>query len=143
MNVAQILKTKGSDVLTVAADVPLGEVARTLTERRIGAVIVSEPGKPVAGILSERDIVRAIASKGAGALESAASEVMTPDVICCDPGQSIDQVMAMMTDRRIRHLPVLQDGALKGIISIGDVVKLRIEETVREAEALKDYIATG
>ncbi len=143
MNVAQILKTKGSDVLTVADDVSLGDVARTLTERRIGAVVVSRPGKPVAGILSERDIVKAVAARGPSALSSPASEAMTSDVFCCDPSHSIDELMAMMTDRRIRHIPVLQDGALKGIISIGDVVKLKIEETVREAEALKDYIATG
>jgi len=143
MNVAQILKTKGSEVLTVADDVPLGQIARTLTERRIGAVVVSRPDKPVAGILSERDIIKAVAEKGASALQAPASEVMTSDVFCCDPSHSIDELMGMMTDRRIRHIPVLQDGALKGIISIGDVVKLKIEETVREAEALKDYIATG
>lgn len=143
MNVAGILKEKGSDVLTVAADVTVADAARSLTDRKIGAVIVAGAGGGVGGILSERDIVRGVADKGAAILTQPVSTLMTAEVVTCQPDDTVDQLMDLMTGRRIRHLPVVEDGTLRGIISIGDVVKTRIAETEAEAEALKEYIATG
>ncbi len=143
MNVSGILKEKGSDVLTVAADVTVGEAAKCLTDRKIGAVVVAGAGGGVGGILSERDIVRGVAAHGAGVLSEPVSTLMTAEVITCGAEDTVDQLMDLMTGRRIRHLPVVEGGALCGIISIGDVVKARIAETEAEATALKEYIATG
>lgn len=142
MNVSSILREKGSEVVTLSEEASLAEVAKVLTDRKIGAAVISGNGG-VAGIISERDIVIAIAQQGAAALNKPASSVMTSAVMCCDSSTNIDDLMNMMTERRIRHIPVVEDGALKGIVSIGDVVKRKIEETEAEAEALKEYIATG
>lgn len=143
MNVAGILKEKGSDVLTVAADVSVADAAKSLTDRKIGAVVVAGAGGGVGGILSERDIVRGVAAHGAGVLTQPVSSLMTAEVVTCGLDDTVDELMDLMTGRRIRHIPVVDDGALKGIISIGDVVKTRIAETEAEANALKEYIATG
>lgn len=143
MNVSSILREKGSDVVTLPSDASLAEIARVLTERKIGAVVVCGPGGAVCGIASERDVVNAIVNKGAAALDQPVSDCMTANVITCETTTSIDDLMNLMTDRRIRHIPVVEDGALKGIVSIGDVVKRKIAETEAEAEALKEYIATG
>jgi len=143
MNVASILKTKGSDVLSVSADTSVAEVARSLTDRKIGAVVVNGAGGSLAGILSERDIVRGVAQHGAGVLSEPVSTLMTADVLTCSIDDTVDQIMDLMTDRRIRHLPVVENGSLRGIVSIGDVVKARIAETEAEANALKEYIAAG
>ena len=142
MHVANILKSKGSDVLTMAGSTKLSEVARSLAERKIGAIVIVDDGK-VAGILSERDIVSAVAANGAAALDQEAHDIMTRNVVSCTTHDNIEDLMGLMTDKRIRHLPVIEDGDLKGIISIGDVVKRRIAETEAEAEALREYIATG
>ncbi|MEN8723227.1 MAG: CBS domain-containing protein [Alphaproteobacteria bacterium] len=143
MNVAGILKEKGSDVLTVAADVSVADAAKSLTDRKIGAVVVAGADGGVGGILSERDIVRGVAAHGAGVLTQPVSSLMTAEVVTCSLEDTVDELMDLMTGRRIRHIPVIDDGALKGIISIGDVVKTRIAETEAEANALKEYIATG
>ncbi len=142
MNVATILKAKGTDVETVSPSVTLGEVARLLAAKRIGAVLVME-GQRLAGILSERDIVKAIGHSGAEALDRTAREVMTSRIVTCELNDSVDELMDRMTEGRFRHLPVIANGELVGIISIGDVVKHRIAETVMETEALKLYIANS
>ncbi|HUD51004.1 CBS domain-containing protein [Parvibaculum sp.] len=142
MNVATILKAKGSDVVTIAPIMTLAEAAKLLTSRRIGAVIVMH-GQQVLGILSERDIVKAIAASGAEALERPVRDVMTSRVITCSLNDGVDELMDSMTEGRFRHLPVIDRGELVGIISIGDVVKHRIAETVMETEALRLYIANS
>ena len=142
MNVASILKEKGHEVSTVGPDKPVVDVARELTECRIGAVLVTE-GERVLGILSERDIVKAVAREGKEALERPARDVMTSRVITCSLSDTAEQLMDAMTQGRFRHLPVIEGERLIGIISIGDVVKHRIAETVMEKEALQLYIANG
>ena len=142
MNVATILKAKGSDVVTVNPAVTLSDVAMLLAERRIGAVLVME-GRSVLGIISERDIVKSMARIGGEALSAPVHEVMTSRVVTCGLNDSVDDVMDVMTEGRFRHLPVMEHGELVGIVSIGDVVKHRIAETVMETEALRLYIANG
>ncbi|MHB2265514.1 CBS domain-containing protein [Aliihoeflea sp. PC F10.4] len=143
MTVKAILDAKGRDVLTVSPDITLAEAARLLGEKRIGAVVVTADGRKIAGILSERDIVRQIGVSGAAALEDLVSSAMTAKVKTCQEGHTVNQVMEIMTQSRFRHLPVERDGKLAGIISIGDVVKQRIEDVEREAEEIKQYIATA
>jgi len=143
MNVEGILKTKGAGVVTIERGQQVNHVAKVLTEKRIGAVVVVDEADRVCGVLSERDIVRALANEGPSALHQSVSVFMTPDVITCGPRDSMDQLMSLMTGRRIRHLPVLDNGKLIGIVSIGDVVKWRIAETESEAASLREYIATG
>ncbi len=142
MNVATILKAKGSEVETVGPDYTLGEVARLLSAKRIGAVLVME-GMHLLGILSERDIVKSIGVSGAEALDRRVREIMTSRIVTCGLNDSVDELMDMMTEGRFRHLPVVDNDRLVGIISIGDVVKHRIAETVMETEALKLYIANS
>jgi CBS domain-containing protein len=142
MLVTQILKDKGAQVFTCSPGISTAKAATLLTEKRVGAVVVVE-AVSVAGIFSERDLVRAIAIDGAGALDQPVERYMTTDVIFARPQETVDELMARMTDRRIRHLPVVEGGVLLGIVSIGDVVKTRIAETVYEAETLKAYIVNG
>lgn len=142
MTVARIINEKGRDVVVVAPGATLAEIVATLAEKRIGAVLVVEAGK-IRGVLSERDIVRAVARDGGEALVKLASEVMTSRVITCTTEDTIHAVMQKMTAGRFRHLPVVEDGRLAGIISIGDVVKHRIEEVEREADQIREYIATA
>ncbi len=141
MTVALILKNKGAEVISVRPEDRLSSVADTLANRRIGAVLVIDERGAVAGMLSERDIVRAIARHGAAALDIPAADVMTRSVIHAGPGDSIEHVMETMTTGRFRHLPILEEGRLVGIISIGDVVKRRIDDALHEAEALREYVA--
>ena len=143
MNVEIILKTKGNDVATTKPDATLAEVAGELSSRRIGALVVSADGKSVDGIISERDIVRAVADAGAEALSKPVSTAMTSDVFTCSRHDSMEELMKTMSQKRIRHLPVTEDDALCGMISIGDVVKYRLEEVEYEAEALRGFIAGG
>lgn len=143
MSVESILRTKGTGVVTIRSDETLEGVAKILSEKKIGAVVVSEDGVAVGGIISERDIVRAVAEGGGAALQHPVSSVMTSDVITCDRADSVESVMQKMTSGRFRHVPVVADGALLGIISIGDVVKRRIEDAVAEAEHLRGFIAGG
>jgi len=141
MNVDSILKTKGNVVVTVAPGEKISVAAAKLKREKIGALVVSEDGIGVSGILSERDIARALADHGAGLGELAVGDLMTRNVITCTPDDTVEELMTTMTERRIRHLPVMADGALCGIISIGDVMKNRLEEIQREAESLRAYIA--
>jgi CBS domain-containing protein len=142
MLVSQILKHKGDTVFTVTPQETIAEVAALLHSRRVGALVVMEAGA-VAGIVSERDLVRALAGQGASALQQPVSSCMTADVLFADPGETIDSLLARMTDRRIRHLPVCVSQRLVGIVSIGDLVKWKIDEVQAEAEGLKAYIATA
>lgn len=140
MTVASILKEKGGEVVTAPADASLADIAGQLDQRRIGAVVITGPLGTIEGILSERDIVSAVARSGPEVLSRPAGDVMTRHVHTCDPGDSIYEIMNVMTEHRIRHLPVVVDGKLEGIISIGDVVKQRIAEVEFEADELKRYI---
>jgi CBS domain-containing protein len=142
MLVAQILKRKGDLVFTTGPAEPIAAVAALLHQRGVGALVVMDAGQ-VAGIVSERDIVRVLAERGAEALDAPVSNCMTHDVLFAEPGETIDSLLGRMTDRRIRHLPVCQAGRLVGIVSIGDLVKWKISEVEAEAEGLKTYIATG
>ena len=142
MLVSQILRTKGDAVFTIKPGELVGAVAELLSAKGVGALVVLEADK-VVGIVSERDIVRAIARQGAPALKQPVSEFMTAKVVVADPGETVDSLLSRMTDRRIRHLPVCKNDRLVGIVSIGDLVKWKITEVEAEAEGLKAYIATG
>ena len=143
MLVSHILKEKGRDVLAIPPEATLFEAARVLTLNRIGALLVHDTKGALTGIISERDIVRAIAEEGASALALTVNERMTKDVATCEENDTIAEIMETMTRCRFRHMPVIEGGRVAGIVSIGDVVKIRIAETMREAQALKDYIAAG
>jgi CBS domain-containing protein len=140
MLVSQILAQKSGGVVTAAPTVSVADLAALLAEKKIGAVIVTADGKTVAGIVSERDIVRGLALRGAGALGGPISGIMTAKVVTCTPGDSTDTVLHAMTDGRFRHMPVMQGGAIVGIISIGDVVKARLAELAMEKDALEGMI---
>jgi CBS domain-containing protein len=142
MTVSRIIDDKGRDVVTASPEATLAALAATLAEKRIGAVVVVEKGA-IRGIISERDIVRAIAKHGGDALAMHASEWMTTRVTTCAPHDTINDVMQKMTSGRFRHLPVVENGKLAGIVSIGDVVKRRIEDVEREADQIREYIATA
>ena len=143
MLVSHIMREKGRAVVSVAPDASLAEAAQLLARHRIGAVLILDSQGSPAGILSERDIVSVIAQLGAGALSRSVTSCMTYPVTTCEENDTIEELMERMTHGRFRHLPVVQRGRVIGIVSIGDVVKTRIEETVREAQALKEYIAAG
>ena len=142
MNVETILKKKGHKVVAIPADATLKEAADLLSEKKIGAAVVAD-GKKLGGILSERDIVRAISKFGAAVLDKPVRETMTQNVITCSRADTVDHLMGIMTGGRFRHVPVVEEGEMIGLISIGDVVKYKIAETEMEAEQLKMYIATG
>ena len=141
MNVAAILKSKGKNVVTVRPDAKIAEITRILKNERIGALVVSEDNIKVQGIISERDIVRGLADRGLYLLDMRVDELMTREVFTCAPTDGTSQLMAKITDRRIRHLPVIENGVLCGIVSIGDVVKVRLDEIESEANAMRDYIS--
>src|SRR5262249_33754478 len=143
MFVSDILSQKGGLVYSVTPATSVAEVAQQLSSRRIGSVLVLSDQSAVVGIISERDLVRAVATHGAKALELEARQVMTRDVVTCDPDNSIHQAMQALTHGRLRRQPVVHHGELLGLVSIGDVVKARLEETQYEAEALKAYIVAG
>jgi CBS domain-containing protein len=140
MSVSHILKHKGRDIITAAPSDSVKTIAEILAKNRIGAVIVSDGAGKIAGIVSERDVVRCLAEKGAGALTLLASAIMTKNVKTCSEADSETELMALMTENRIRHLPVVAAGKLIGMISIGDVVKFRIEAIERDAADMKAYI---
>jgi CBS domain-containing protein len=142
MNVEAILRSKGSDVATIRPDATIAAAVRELKTRGIGALLVSPDGKHVAGILSERDIVHALAEQGAELLATTVDRLMTRKVITCVPEDTVGELMARMTQHRFRHLPVVRDGVLIGIVSIGDLVKNRIEEVEFEANSLRSFIAS-
>lgn len=141
MSVSEILAMKGSDVTTVDIDTSIIDVASTLAKRKIGAVVVLDDAGKVCGIASERDLVRLIAQQGADSLSEPVSTCMTQTVVSCRRADTIDTVMEKMTQGRFRHLPVIEDQRLQGIVSIGDVVKRKIEMAERDTEELKRYIA--
>jgi CBS domain-containing protein len=143
MFVSDILSQKGGLVFTVTMATTVAEIAQQLGSRRIGSVLVMADTDTVAGIVSERDLVRAVSQHGAVALDLEARQVMTRDVVTCHPDDSIDHVMEVMTTGRFRHVPVVDRGELLGIVSIGDVVKARLEEARHETEALRAYIVAG
>ena len=140
MNVISILRQKGRAVTTASPNATLLEVANKLAAKRIGAIVVIGAGGEVAGIISERDIIRALATSGAECLTRPVAETMTKQVVTCQETDTLNELMAMMTERRFRHLPVVTDGALVGIVSIGDVVKHHVAEVEMEATAMRDYI---
>jgi len=143
MFVSDILTQKGGRVFAITPDAALADAVDMLVTRRIGSVLVLDANGNIAGIISERDVVRAISKQGAAAMSLRVAEAMTTDVVVCDPDDSIDQVMAVMTSGRFRHLPVVRRGELYGLVSIGDVVKARLEDARHEAEALKAYIVAS
>ena len=141
MNVSAILKQKGRDVETVSPQATLMQAAGALAKRKIGAIVVVDEHRKVQGIISERDIIRVLAQSGTQVLTSPVASVMTRNVVSCGEADTLDQLMAAMTTGRFRHLPVTKDGALAGIVSIGDVVKYHLAEIEMEASAMKEYIA--
>ena len=143
MTVARILDEKGRDVFTTQPHRTLKEVIALLAEKGVGAVVVSDASLSVLGILSERDVVRVLAKHGASALDDPVSRYMTPKVFTATRADTLDQVMQTMTAGRFRHVPVVEDGRLIGIISIGDLVKRRVNELDSERQALREYIATA
>ncbi|MDZ4365281.1 CBS domain-containing protein [Brevundimonas sp.] len=142
MLVAEILKDKGGAVFSIAPQNTVAQACAELEGRRVGALIVCDEDR-VVGVLSERDVVRAVARDGERSLERPVSDYMTRDVIFAEPAETVAVLMTRMTDRRIRHLPVLTAGRLTGVVSIGDVVKCQIAEATHEAESLRTYIAAG
>ena len=143
MTVKAILSRKGGDVVTIAPTASLTDAVKRLAERRIGALVVKGPDNRVAGILSERDIVRSVAERGHAALEENVGTVMTRKVTTCTEADTIAVLMERMTEGKFRHLPVVDPGRLVGVISIGDVVKWRVGEIENESAALREYIATA
>ncbi|MEZ5901421.1 MAG: CBS domain-containing protein [Hyphomicrobium sp.] len=143
MIIANILKVKGRNVATARPEETVQEIANRLAQKKIGAIVIVGGGGAVAGIISERDLIRVIAQKGVDALTVPVSEVMTRNVIVCGETTPVDEIMEMMTNGRFRHLPVVEDGRLIGIVSIGDIVKHHIAEVELEVSAMRGYFATG
>ncbi len=143
MLIAQILAGKGSEIISTRPDATIASVARLLKQKRIGALVVTDADGGLCGIISERDLARGLADHGAGLLEMTVAELMTAKVVTCSPDDGLASLMQTMTERRFRHLPVVKDGELIGIISIGDVVKYRLQELEAETHMLQDYIHGG
>jgi len=143
MRITDLLRVKGTRVVTITPDTTVRQLLAVLAEHGIGAVVVSADGTSVDGIASERDIVRAFAKRGAAAMSEPVTAIYTAEVHTVTPDTQIEEVMRMMTERRIRHAPVVLDGNLRGIVSIGDVVKNRIDELETERAALTDYITSA
>ncbi len=141
MFVRQILNSKGGDIVTIGPSAKIADVAALMAKERIGAVVVLDQDAHIEGIVSERDITRGLAEHGAAVLTMNAQSVMTSNVVTCRPDDGVDKLMQKMTAGRFRHLPVLDQGKMVGIVSIGDVVKHRLEELENEASLLQDYIA--
>jgi len=143
MRIADVLRSKGATVLTVTPDMTVRDLVAMLAEHRIGATVVSADGGTVDGIVSERDVVRALAARGAAVLSERVADIMTAEVQTCKPDASVNDLMRTMTEGRFRHVPVVVEGRLSGIVSIGDVVKTRIGELETERESLERYISSG
>jgi CBS domain-containing protein len=143
MRISDVLRVKGTRVVTVTPDTTVRQLLAVLAEHGIGAVIVSADGTSVDGIASERDIVRAFAKRGAAAMSEPVTAIYTAEVHTVTPETQIEEVMRMMTERRVRHAPVVLEGGLRGLVSIGDVVKNRIDELETERAALTDYITSA
>jgi CBS domain-containing protein len=143
MIVKAILSAKGGDVISIDPTATLDTAVKTLAEHKIGALLVLGPDRRVTGILSERDIVRALAQRGAGVLSEPLAHVMTRKVVTCSESDSVGVLMERMTTGKFRHLPVIEDERVIGVVSIGDVVKHRLQEIEQESAALRDYIQTA
>jgi CBS domain-containing protein len=143
MTVKRILSNKGHDVLTIEPTATLANAVKLLTQRRIGALVVTGADRRIVGIISERDIVRTLGERGAGVLDEPVADVMTRRVVTCSERDTTAELMEQMTAGKFRHLPVVEQGRLVGIVSIGDVVKSRLEEMQHDTEALQDYIRTA
>ena len=144
MRVSQILREKGDDgVVTVKPDAKVADAARVLSQRRIGTVVASSDGRRAEGILSERDIVRELGARGAGCLTEAVSDLMTRELQTCGPEDDARDVLSRMTEGRFRHMPVVSEGEMIGMISLGDVVKARLDEVRHERNALRDFVTGG
>ena len=141
MLISQVIKEKGDIVFTVSPGESLANAAALLHGRQVGSAVVLDPAARVVGLVSERDVVRLLALDGAAALERPISDAMNREVVFAHPDETIDAILARMTDRRVRHLPVVVEGRLLGLVSIGDLVKRKIAETEAEARELKAYIA--
>lgn len=141
MLISQILRMKGNDVATIAPESSVSEVLEALAEHSVGALVVSTDGETIDGIISERDVVRSLATSGAGTLNSRVADLMTTNVVTCGLDATTEELMAKMTQRRFRHMPVVSDGTLAGIVSIGDVVDARLRELEAERQQLTDYIS--
>ena len=140
MRIAEVLSSKGDSVVSVPPDCDVAGLLTVLAEHGIGAVVVSSDGKAVEGIVSERDVVRALGQRGASVLQEPVRQICTVEVHTVGPDGKLDDLMQVMTERRVRHVPVVVDGELRGIVSIGDVVKRRMDELEQERSALSDYI---
>jgi signal-transduction protein with cAMP-binding, CBS, and nucleotidyltransferase domain len=144
MMIHHLVRAKGPDVRTIQPDATVQQAAQEMASARIGALVVAtDAAGPILGVLSERDVVRGLAEHGASVLGLPVSALMTAEVHTCQPSDTVNTVMVVMTERRIRHLPVVEGGAMVGIVSIGDVVKHRMSELEDERAALADYITTG
>jgi CBS domain-containing protein len=143
MRISDVLRHKGAEVATVRGDATVSELLSRLAQHNVGALVVSDDGTTVAGIVSERDVVRRLHVEGEGLLHHRVRDIMTADVATCEPDHAVDDLMRVMTERRIRHVPVVVDGRLAGLVSIGDVVKSRIGELEDSAHQLENYITGG
>lgn len=142
MRISDILRSKGSDVMTVSPESTVADLVALLSERRFGAAVVSDDGETLRGIVSERDVVSALAQHGPGLLSLQVSEIMTEDVVTCRPDAQLVELLGVMTERRFRHVPVVVDSRMQGLVSIGDIVKFRLDELSQERDQLKAYIHT-
>jgi CBS domain-containing protein len=140
MKISALLAVKGASVVTIRPDASIGDAVAALASHNVGALVVSADGRSVDGIVSERDVVRALDRLGAGILEPQVVTIMSGDVHTCSADDTVESLMAAMTEHRVRHLPVVDDGVLAGMVSIGDVVKNRMEELEQDRDALVDYI---
>jgi CBS domain-containing protein len=143
MNVAAILKTKGRAVTTARPDTPVKDIAEKLAMKKIGAIVIIGDAGRVSGIISERDLVRVIADRGPAALSLTADDVMTRAVVSCTERSTLDELMELMTTGRFRHVPVVENNALVGLVSIGDVVKYHLADMALEVTAMRSYLTTG
>lgn len=143
MRISDVLRVKGDRVITVPPDTRIRDLVAVLAEHRIGAVVVSSDGRTVSGIVSERDVVRALSERGGDVLGEPVTTIHTVEVHVVGPDSHVEEMMRLMTDRRIRHVPVVAEGVLCGLVSIGDVVKNRIDELETERTALTNYISGG
>jgi CBS domain-containing protein len=140
MRISDVIRRKGDGVVTLRSDATVKHLLEVLEKNHIGAVVVSDDGLVVSGIVSERDVVRHLHTDGVGVLDETVAMIMTSDVATCSPDDSLDELAAVMTERRFRHIPVVVDGRLKSIVSIGDIVKGRIDELQTERDHLVGYI---
>jgi CBS domain-containing protein len=143
MNISQILKAKGRAVATARPNATLSEIISKLAQKKIGAIVIVGDAGEVVGIVSERDVIRQLGDRGEAALKEPVSQAMTTSVISCQETSTLEEMMELMTQGRFRHVPVIEDGALVGIVSIGDIVKHHVAEVEMEVTAMRDYFATG